>query len=153
MAEPKRPSGSNPVVGGVRRDSDSASLSQRPTLAGITVREDDIERVKGIRAIAYLFRGMAVLLLVLMVLQVISGVTGTVPASPGVLFAEAVRLVIFAGLLWGAGDLAVLGVKSHHDIRASRILLARMAHMMRETGEASGAVKPASESSRADRAT
>jgi hypothetical protein len=133
MAESRRPSGSIPVAGEQRRDSLPGHVS-RPTLAGVAVREEDIEPVKGIRAIAWLFRGMAVLLLVLMVLRVVSGVSGTVSSSPGVLFAEAVRLVIFAGLLWGVGDLAVLGVKSHHDIRASRILLARMAYMMRESG-------------------
>ena len=148
MADSTRTSGSTPAGDDQRRD-----LQNRPTLASIPVREEDIEPVKGIRFIAYLFRGMAILLLVLMVLQVISGVTGTVPASPGVLFAEAVRLVIFAGLLWGVGDLAVLGIKSHYDIRASRILLARMAFMMREQGEAAGTVKPASQTSRADRET
>src|SRR5438477_12212029 len=95
---------------------------KQPEIGGIAVREDDIEPIKGIRAIALLFRGMSILLLVLMVLQVFFGLTSTVPMSVGVLFAEAVRLIIFAGLLWGAGDLAVLWVKSHHDIRATRIL-------------------------------
>jgi hypothetical protein len=147
MADP-RPSGSNRIS-----DQFDAEHTTRPVLAGITVREDDIEPVKGIRFIAWLFRGMAVLLLVLMVIQVLSSATGTVPASPGVVFAEAVRLVIFAGLLWGVGDLAVLWIKSHHDIRASRILLARMSYMMRQTGEAQGTLKPASETSRADRET
>lgn len=144
----KRHSDSFPQVDGIRRDP-----PERPTLAGIVVREDDIEQAKGIRFIARLFRGMAVLLILLMLLQLLSGASGAVPASPGVLFAEAVRLVIFAGLLWGAGDLAVLWIKSHYDIRASRILLARMAYMIRESGEATGTVKPASETSRADRAT
>jgi hypothetical protein len=132
---------------------DAGHLDARPVLAGITVREEDIEPVKGIRFIAYLFRGMAMLLILLMVLQVFSALAGAVPASPGVVFAEAVRLVIFAGLLWGVGDLAVLWIKSHHDIRASRILLARMAYMMRQAGEAEGTIKPAGESSRADRET
>ena len=148
MADSPRTSGSSRIGDDQRRDSQN-----RPTMAGIVVREEDIEPVKGIRFIAYLFRGMAVLLLVLMVLQVAAGLSGTVPASPGVLFAEAVRLVIFAGLLWGVGDLAVLWIKSHYDIRASRILLARMTYMMREQGEAAGTVKPASETSRADRET
>src|SRR5439155_13592902 len=102
------------------------------------VREDDIEPVKGIRTIAVLFRGMAMLLLVLMVLQVIFGVTSTVPISAGVLIADAVRLIIFAGLLWGAGDLAVLWVKSHHDLRATRILTARIAYMVRQLAEGDG---------------
>jgi hypothetical protein len=147
MADP-RPSGTNRIS-----DQFPAERISRPTLAGIAVREEDIEPVKGIRFIAWLFRGMAVLLLLLMVLQVFSSATGAVQASPGVVFAEAVRLVIFAGLLWGVGDLAVLWIKSHYDIRASRILLARMAYMMRQTGEAEGTLKPVSETSRADRET
>jgi hypothetical protein len=146
MDETSRTSGS--ASAGDRRNS-----HDRPVLAGVMVREEDIEPVKGIRAVAFLFRGMAILLLLLMVLQVVAGLTSAVPMSPGVLFAEAVRLVIFAGLLWGAGDLAVLWIKSHYDIRASRILLARMAYMMRELGEKEGTLKPASETSRADRET
>src|SRR5438876_4174348 len=101
-------------------------LEQRPNLAGVVVREHDIEPLKGLRTIAFLFRGMAILLLILMALQVFFGVTSTVPISVGVLFANAVRLMIFAGLLWGIGDLAVLWVKSHYDIRATRILVARI---------------------------
>ena len=123
----------------------------RPTLAGITVREDDIETVKAIRAIAYLFRGMAVLLLLLAVVQVFSAVTATVQISIGVFVAEEVRLIIFAGLLWGFGDLAVLWIKSQFDIRATRILVTRIAYMMRKTGEADGRLPPASAGTRADR--
>ena len=124
----------------------------RPTLGGIVVREEDVEPVKGIRAIAYLFRGMAVLLILLVIVQVMSGLSGTVPLSPGVLFAEAIRLVIFAGLLWGVGDLAVLGIKSHYDLRATRILVARVAYMMRKTGEANGTLPP-NAGTRSDRGT
>ncbi len=123
----------------------------RPTLAGIAVREDDIETVKGIRAVAYLFRGMAILLLLLAAVQVISAVTATVQLSIGVVVAEEVRLIIFAGLLWGIGDLAILWVKSHYDIRATRILVTRIAYMMRQMGEADGKLPPSSEGTRADR--
>jgi hypothetical protein len=104
-------------------------------LAGMSVRPDDIEPVKGIRAVAVLFRGMAVILFLLMIAQLIIGLTGAVPISIGVLVAEAVRLLIFAGLLWGLGDLAVLFVKSHYDLRATRILTSRIAYMMREDRE------------------
>ena len=131
-----------------RRDS-----HDRPMLAGITVREEDIETVKGIRAVAYLFRGMAVLLLLLAAAQIVSAVTSTVSLSIGVFAAEEVRLIIFAGLLWGIGDLAVLWVKSHYDIRATRILLPRVAYMMRQRGEADGTLRPAAEGTRADRET
>jgi hypothetical protein len=93
------------------------------------------------------------LMLLLMAVQVLSAVSGTVPLSVGVVVAEAVRLVIFAGLLWGLGDLAVLWVKSHYDIRASRILLARLTYMVRQIGEADGRLPPATEGTRADRGT
>lgn len=138
-----------------KRDSGSTdqrrAMSSRPTIEGVVVREDDIESVKAIRAIAYLFRGMAVLMLVLMAVQVTSGLSGTVPMSIGVLMAEAVRLVIFAGLLWALGDLAVLFIKSHYDMRASRILLARLAYMVRKIAESDGRLPPEGAGSRADR--
>lgn len=126
-------------------------LDERPSLGGVAVREDDIEAMKGIRAVAVLFRGMAVLLLFLMASQLFFGLTGTVPLSIGVLLAEAVRLIIFAGLLWGAGELAILWVKSHYDIRASKILLARMEYMIREIGEVKGNLKPDGAGSHRDR--
>jgi len=106
-----------------------------PHLSGVAVRERDVEPVKGIRAIAVLFRGMAILLLLLMALQVVFGVTSTVPISPGVLIADAVRLIIFAGLLWGGGDLAVLLVKSHYDVRATKILVARIEYLLQQQVE------------------
>ena len=133
-------------------DADQRQESNdRPTLVGVTVREDDIETVKGIRAVAWLFRGMAVVLLLLAIVQAISAITATVPLSIGVLAAEEVRLIIFAGLLWVIGDLAVLWIKSHYDIRAQRILMARIEYMMRQMGEAEGKLPPASEGTRADR--
>lgn len=118
------------------------SVEDRPNIDGVSVREDDIEPVKGIRTIAVIFRGMAVILLLLMLLQVVFAVTSTVPLSVGVVTAEAVRLIIFAGLLWGAGDLAVLFVKSHYDLRATRILMARVDYMIRQMGVADGRLPP-----------
>ena len=123
------------------------------SLAGVRVREDDVESVKAIRAVVYLFRGMAILLLLLAAAQLFSAVTSAVALSVGVLAAEVVRLVIFAGLLWGGGDLAVLWIKSHYDIRATRILVARIAYMTRKKGEADGTLPRADQTSRADRET
>jgi hypothetical protein len=125
------------------RDSESPTDHRRPLsdtaeLAGVSVREADIESAKGLRSIAILFRGMAILLLILMVLQVIFAVTSTVPLSLGVVVGDAVRLIIFAGLLWGAGDLAVLAVKSHYDLRATRILTARISYILHEIAESGG---------------
>ena len=122
----------------------------RPSMSGVTVREDDIETVKGIRAVVYLFRGMAVLMLLLAAVQVVSAITATVALSVGVVVAEEVRLIIFAGLLWVIGDLAVLWIKSHYDIRATKILVARMEYMMRHMAQAEGKL-PLPDASRTDR--
>lgn len=129
-------------------------VDERPHLSGVPVREHDIEPVKGLRTVAVLFRGMAILLLALMVMQVALGLSSTVPISFGVMIADAVRLVIFAGLLWGFGDLAVLWVKSHYDLRATKILMARTAHIVQQIGESSGHLPPSSGGgARAGRAT
>lgn len=132
-------------------ESQRGESPQPPMMAGIVVREEDIEPAKAIRAIAYLFRGMAVLLLLLMIVQIASGLTGTVALSFGVLFAESVKLLIFAGLLWGTGDIAVLAIKSHYDLRATRILVARTEYLLRMTHAASGTLPPPG--TRADRET
>lgn len=100
----------------------------RPVLAGVPVRDEDIEGAKGLHSAAILFRVMSGLIFVLMVMQLLFGLTSTVEISYGVLFAEAVRMLILAGLLWAFGDLAILFVKSHHDVRALRILVARLTY-------------------------
>lgn len=139
-----------PSESSVDKRHDTGSM---PSIAGVQVREDDVESVRLIRAVVYLFRGMAILLLLLAAVQIFSAVTSTVALSVGVLAAEVVRLVIFAGLLWGGGDLAVLWIKSHYDIRATRILVARIAYMTRKMGEADGRLPRADQTSRADRET
>ena len=100
----------------------------RPVIAGVSVRDDDIESTQGLHWLAILFRVLAMLLAVIIVLQILNGATSTVDISYGVLIAEVIRLVIFAGLLWAGGDLADLFVKSHYDLRATKILLGRVEH-------------------------
>src|SRR5882672_1421329 len=87
------------------RERRTTKLSGKDALAGVPCRDNDIEPTQGLHSVAILFRIMAATLILLMILQVMSGVTSTIEISYGVLVAEAVRLVIFAGLLWGAGDL------------------------------------------------
>jgi hypothetical protein len=107
----------------------------RPAINGVPVRPDDIEPTQGLHRVALLFRALSGLLFLLLVLQVFSGLAGAVEISYGVLFAEAVKLLIFAGMLWGAGDLADLYVKTHYDTRATRILAARLTHRVSEALE------------------
>lgn len=109
------------------------------TLVGVPVRDDDIEPTRGLHSVAILFRIMSGLMVLLLLMQIVNGVTSAVPISIGVLVAEAMRLLIFAGLLWGAGDLAELFVKSHYDLRATRILLGRLTRMV---GQMPGSGEP-----------
>jgi len=111
----------------------------RQTLVGVPVRDDDIEPTRGLHSVAILFRIMSGLMVLLLLMQIVNGITSAVPISIGVLAAEAMRLSIFAGLLWGAGDLAELFVKSHYDLRATRILLGRLTRMV---GQMPGAGEP-----------
>lgn len=137
----------NRVDESARDDRRTTKLTGRAALAGVPCRDDDIELTKGLHSVAVLFRAMAGLLFLLMVLQVVNGVTSTVEISYGVLFAEAIRLVIFAGLLWGAGDLADLFVKSHYDLRATRILLGRLIRVVGEQ-PAQGEPRPGDDAAR-----
>lgn len=115
-----------------------AKLNGPAAQAGVPLRDDDLEPTAGLHRVAILFRLLAGTLIALMVLQVISGLTSMVEISYGVLLAEAIRLVIFAGLLWGGGDLADLFIKSHYDLRASRILLRRLNKLMDQPPAAHG---------------
>lgn len=111
-------------------------------LAGVFVREEDLEPQKGLSFVSLLFRALAGLLLFLMAVQVLLGLGNPAPGAMGTLLGEAVRLLVFAGLLWGAGDLATLGVKTFYEMRASRILLARQTYMMRKIAESGGELPP-----------
>ena len=90
------------------------------------VRDEDLEPHAGLRYIARLFKVLAVLLILLLLAEVIIGVSqGGAGALPTLLI-EATRLIVFAGFLWGAGDLALMLIESKHDLRATRILVGRL---------------------------
>jgi hypothetical protein len=90
------------------------------------VRDDDLEPHEGLRYIAKLFKALALLLVFMLIAEVIIGLRQDGMAALGTIMVEATRLIVFAGFLWGVGDLAVLLIESNHDLRASRILLGRL---------------------------
>jgi hypothetical protein len=98
-----------------------------PADAVMQVRASDLEPYIGLRYLSKLFRLLAIILVLVLVAEVITGLvrygTETIPT----LVAEASRLIVFAALLWGVGDLAILLIDVGHDIRATRILLGRQA--------------------------
>lgn len=104
------------------------------------VRDDDLEPHEGLRYIAKLFKALALLLVFMLLAEVIIGLQQDGIAALGTLLVEATRLVVFAGFLWAAGDLAVLLIESNHDLRAARILLGRLnGRVERLTGDGDGA--------------
>jgi hypothetical protein len=91
------------------------------------VRSADLEPYIGLGYLSRLFKLMAVVLLILLVSEVITGLIREGTASIPTLLGEISRLVVLAGLLWGSGDLALLLIDIGHDVRATRILLGRQA--------------------------
>ena len=114
-----------------RRDEDERDARDvRPPAAALApemdVRDEDLEPHAGLRYIARMFKILALLLLLLMVAEIILGlVQQGQPAIPQLLV-NATRLVVFAGLLWGAADMALMLIESNHDLRATRILVGRL---------------------------
>jgi hypothetical protein len=90
------------------------------------VRDEDLIPHEGLRYIAKLFKALALLLIFMLIAEVVLGLQQDGMPALGMLLVEATRLVVFAGFLWAAGDLAVLLIESNHDLRASRILLGRL---------------------------
>jgi len=136
--------GNGPGIGG-EGSYTGYTTDNRPLLAGIHVREDDLEPQKGLDIASVVFRVAAGVILILALVQFaawwIDRPLGG--AGLGLLIGDTIRLIVFAGLLWAAGDLASLAIKTHYDIRAARILLARQTYMMRQMAAARGEVEPA----------
>lgn len=125
-----------------RRDErDRDTTPATVTIAG--VREDDLEPHEGLRYIAKLFKALALLLIFMLIAELIIGFQQDGMAALGMLLVEATRLVVFAGFLWGLGDMAVMLIESNHDLRASRILLGRMnGKLDRMTADDTPAIQP-----------
>ena len=94
-----------------------------PDIPGI--RQSDLEPYVGLRYLSKLFKLMGVILALLLLAEVVTGVMAQGSAAVPTLLGEASRLIVLAGLLWGVGDLAILLIDVGHDVRATRILLAR----------------------------
>jgi hypothetical protein len=90
------------------------------------VRDEDLEPHEGLRYIARLFKLLAILLILLLVGEIVLGLVREGNSAIPTLMVEATRIIVFAGLLWGAADLALMLIESNHDLRATRILVGRM---------------------------
>ncbi len=93
---------------------------------GEEVRDEDLEPYVTLRYIARLFKVLAILMVVMLIGEVITGFATEGGAALMTLIGEATRLLVLAGLMWGGGDITVLLIDAGHDLRVARILLGRI---------------------------
>jgi hypothetical protein len=105
--------------------SEGATHRRDGSEAVMQVRAADLEPYVGLRYVSKLFRLMALILVLLLVAEVVTGLTTQGSAAIPTLLAEGSRLIVLAGLLWASGDLAILLIDIGHDVRATRILIGR----------------------------
>ncbi|HET9440868.1 MAG TPA: hypothetical protein VFO52_11890 [Longimicrobiales bacterium] len=106
-----------------RRDPDIEYAEGPPEAR---VREEDLEPHEGLRYVARLFKVLAILLGLMLLAEIIIGLTQQGSAAIVTLLVEATRTIVFAGLLWGVGDICLMLIESNHDLRATRILVGRL---------------------------
>ena len=100
------------------------------------VRTEDLEPYVTLRYIARLFKVLAVLMVLMMIGEVVTGLMTDAGEALPTLIAEVTQMLVLAGLMWGGGDITVLLIDLGHDIRVARILLGRInAELHRRGGD------------------
>lgn len=90
------------------------------------IRAEDIEPYFALQYVARLFKIAAMVVIVALTAEVIAGIALEGMSAILPLFAEIIRGVVLAAILWGVGDLTVLFIDVGHDVRAARVLLGRI---------------------------
>jgi hypothetical protein len=112
------------LVGDVNnRKTEGNGDDDMPEIPG--VRATDLEPYVGLRYLSKLFRLIAIILLLLLVAEIITGLATQGSAAIPTLLGEASRLIVLACALWGIGDLAILMIDVGHDVRAARVYMSR----------------------------
>lgn len=91
-----------------------------------SIRAEDTEPYLALQYVARLFKIAAMVVVVALTAEVIAGVAMEGAGALFPLFAEVIRGIVLAAILWGAGDLTVLLIDVGHDVRAARVLLGRI---------------------------
>ena len=113
------------------QDDDERRLP-RPVIAGTPVRRTDIEPYTALRWVGSLFKGAAVFLGVAVIAEFIAGMRMDGAQAIPILLGQLARTAVLAVVLWGGGDLVRLLIHLGHDVRAQRIMLARVAFRLRK---------------------
>ncbi|HUR92182.1 MAG TPA: hypothetical protein VMY38_05855 [Gemmatimonadaceae bacterium] len=121
------------------KDDDFSSMTEeerrkrnKEAAARLPMRDEDWDHMRGIRIVALLLKAVSGILVLVMFAQIyftISDPSG-MPVTPGTIMGEAVRLLAFAAFLWGGADLALMLTRSHHETRATRILMQRQNNLL-----------------------
>ena len=98
------------------------------------VRTEDLEPYVTLRYIARLFKVLAVLMIVMLIGEVVTGLATSGIAALMTLLGEATRFLVLAGLMWAGGDITVLLIDAGHDLRVARILLGRINAALHQRG-------------------
>jgi hypothetical protein len=124
-----------PECGTIRTDPTSVcptcgappiNVNESRAARGEEVRTEDLEPYVTLRYIARLFKVLAILMIVMLIGEVVTGLVTEGQGALLTLLGEATRLLVLAGLMWGGGDITVLLVDAGHDLRVARILLGRI---------------------------
>jgi len=109
-----------------RRERNKAQAAKLP------MRDEDWDHMRGIRLVSILLKVVAVILVLVMFAQIYLTLTDPsgMAVTPGTIMGEAVRLLAFAAFLWGGADLALMLTRSHHETRATRILMQRQNNLL-----------------------
>jgi hypothetical protein len=107
-------------------DTDKRNNPRPSPIGGI--RTSDIEPYTALRWVSTLFKGAAVFLGVAVIGEFVAGIRFDGMGAVPVLLGELARTIVLAVVLWGGGDLVRLLIHLGHDIRAERILIARLVH-------------------------
>ncbi|HEX2781110.1 MAG TPA: zinc ribbon domain-containing protein, partial [Gemmatimonadaceae bacterium] len=107
----------SPAIEGAEPPSPTTPVGRRSMPEGLfTVRSSDIEPYIGLRYLSKLFRLMAIILVLVLIAEIITGFVQLGQVALPRLLGEASRLIVLAGLLWGIGDLAILLIDVGHDV-------------------------------------
>ncbi|HEX6559867.1 MAG TPA: hypothetical protein VF021_10405, partial [Longimicrobiales bacterium] len=117
MQIPRRMNGSN--------EMDEENKRAQKAFVG-SVRQGDLEPYTALRWLGTLFKSAAVFLLVAILGEFVAGMRFEGVGALPVLLGELARTAVLAVVLWGTGDLVRLLITVGNDIRASRILMARL---------------------------
>ena len=126
----------------INGDLGRRSLHDADKAIDLQVRDEDLEPHAGLRYIAWLFKVLAILMVLVLIAELVIGLRSGTPMALTTLMVEATRLVVFAAFLWAAGDMALMFIESNHDLRATRIHVSRLEAIAAEQEAATGRPRP-----------